>query len=62
MIIKIFGYYLLIFISIRFKDALKKTFKAETKQKTNEFIAVLIAYVPLFIFIISQLVKLGLKF
>ena len=60
-IIKLFGYYLLLFLSVRFRNALMKSCKKEGEYKTNHIIVDLIIYLPCLIFVIYQLIILGLR-
>lgn len=72
--IKICGYYLLIFLSIRYYKALKRVpkdlnekYSKENMEVTNfdllgGMMGISIIYIPGIVFIISQLYKLGLRF
>lgn len=61
IIIKIFGYYLLFYLSMKLRYSLIKTSKKEGKEKTNYLITYALIYTPSFIFVIYQLFGLGLR-
>lgn len=62
IIIKIFGYYTVYFLVIRFKNSIKRQLKESPDNKVNDIVGCSIVFVPALTFVIYQLVVMGLRF